>query len=80
VCAQIEVELERRGHLPASRVRNVTAPLARALASKLVDGDAIELPVTSIYWFLARQLSGSTTPRSTVAAALVEAYQSNSLR
>ncbi len=81
-CADIEAELERRGHLPASRVRNVTAPLARALAAKLVDGDAIELPMTSIYWFVARRLTGQAaqaTSRNAVATALVDAYRSNSL-
>jgi serine/threonine-protein kinase len=81
-CAEIEAELERRGHVPASRVRNVTAPLARALASKLVDGDAVELPMTSIYWFAARRLTEagqSPASRSAVAAALVEAHRNNSL-
>lgn len=77
-CKQIEEQLQARGHFPAAVATNVTAPLARELAARIAKGDAINLPLVDIYWFVARELVAGASKKD-VANRLVASYQAGTL-
>jgi serine/threonine protein kinase len=79
LCGKIEAQLKSRGHFGASAVDNVTAPFARDLAKRLVDGDAVDVAPAAIYWFVAGELSRGAK-KSSAAQSLVAAQQAGKLK
>lgn len=77
-CKQLEMELQVRGHFAANAVNNVTALFAKKVAARLSGGDAVELPLRDIYWFVARSLAAGSS-RKDVAARLATAYEAGTL-
>ncbi|RMG15869.1 MAG: PEGA domain-containing protein, partial [Deltaproteobacteria bacterium] len=75
----IEKEIVVRGHVPAGRARNVTAPLAKRLYADFSPGTTIDVYPRGMYWMAVDLFGAGKSPRQ-VASALESAHRQGRLR